>query len=295
MATDETIVSNIKSLDEGADDSKKPFLTFITGSRLGELIELVKEEIVVGRSPDCGLVIDDGAISRKHFKLLVKGTHVHIMDLKSTNGTYVNGNPVLEARLKDGDKIQISQKSILELTYLDESRSLSEKKRYEMGVMDAVTNIHNKRYFLERLAEEFAHAKRKNLFLSLIMLDLDHFKVVNDTYGHLAGDLVLQKVCQVVNKTIRSNDLFARFGGEEFVIVLRDTPLDKAVELAERIRKNVKSMEMIYENHPIKVTVSSGVTQVSNVMKSPMDLIGKSDKLLYRSKKMGRNQVTGEI
>lgn len=291
MTTDQTIISSIDNIRE--DEDKSPYLTFVSGPRLGQIFALDKEEITVGRSPECDLWIEDIAISRKHFILRVKVNQVRLEDLDSTNGTYVNGDRVKGVKLSDGDKIQISKTTILELTYLDKTRSLSEKKRYEMGVIDPVTNVYNKRYLLERLREEFSFVKRRNRDMSIIMFDLDHFKKINDTYGHLAGDLVLQKVCLKVSQAVRTDDILARYGGEEFVIVMRDAGLKEARDLAERIRRLVGDLKIRHEDHEITLTISCGLSSMRPEFKDHLAIIAEADRHLYESKKEGRNRVTG--
>lgn len=292
MTTDETIISAIDTLE--TEGEAKPYLTFIKGPRLGQIHPLEKGEVVVGRSPDCDLWIEDGAISRKHFRVRVIDNRAEIEDLGSTNGTYVNGEAVKKVFLNDGDKIQISQETILELTYLDESRSLSEKKLYEMGVMDPVTNIYNKRYLLDRIREEFSFARRKKgTQLSLIIFDIDHFKTLNDTFGHLAGDVVLQKMCAEVSKAIRTDDIFARYGGEEFIIVMRDAPLERARDLAERIRVLVEGLKIIYEGKDISLTISCGISIFKETQRDYLSMIADADRCLYEAKTAGRNRVSG--
>lgn len=291
MASDETIITSIDNLDP--EDEKKPFLTFIQGARLGQICELNKELMIVGRSPDSDFWIEDTSISRRHFKLHLEDNEVSLEDLGSTNGTYVNGKRVKETILHDGDKIQISRDSIMELTYLDQTRVLSEKKRYEMGVMDPVTNIYNKRYFLGRIQEEFSFSKRNQRDLSLVMLDLDHFKVLNDSYGHLAGDVVLQKVAAQITQMIRPEDIFARYGGEEFVIIMRDAKKQNAKRLCERIREGIEKLVIPYEDQEIKVTVSMGFSTLTEKTKDYLELVTEADKYLYRSKRGGRNCISG--
>lgn len=288
--TDETIVANIDDLEEG---EKRPYLSFVAGPRLGQLIPIDSKPMTVGRSPDCDLWVEDNAISRKHFKIWQEGSSIRLEDLKSTNGTFVNGSKAGEADLADGDRIQISKITILELTFLDESRSRSEKQLYEMGVMDAGTGIHNKRYFLDRIREEFSVAQRKSKPLALVMFDIDHFKKLNDTYGHVLGDLVLQQMSAEVSKVIRTGDLFARYGGEEFAVVMRDAELPHAARLAERIRTAVENMTVEYEGQTVKFTVSLGYAPISDQHRNEKDLIAEADKYLYRSKEGGRNRATG--
>lgn len=286
---EKTVISSIDEISFEGD--KKPHLTFIKGSRIGQLVELVKKEIIVGRSPDCDVWIDDNTISRRHFKLAINGSEVWLEDLGSTNGTYVNGEVAKKTRLEDGCKIQISQDTLLEFNFLDESRSLSEKKLYEMGVIDPVCDIYNKRYFIERLKEEFAIAKRKGGLLSLVMFDIDYFKKINDTHGHLAGDLVLQKIGQVAKTTVRSGDILARYGGEEFVVIMREAAMEDAFRLAERIRQSLAASFIMVENKKITFTVSLGIACYESAMKEPVDLIAEADKYLYQSKSAGRNRT----
>ncbi len=288
---DETVVTSFDSIEQ--ENEKKPYLTFIWGPRMGELVLLEKNEITVGRSPDCDLWIEDGAISRKHFCLQIAGKGVSLKDTGSTNGTLVNGEKVSEKKLSDGDKIQISRDTILEFSYLDETQSLSEKKRYEMGVMDPVTNTHNKRYFLDRIREEFSFAKRSQRHLSIILFDIDHFKKINDGYGHLAGDFVLQKLGAYVSKIIRTHDIFCRYGGEEFVILMRDTECQNAVNLAERIRKIIEQSEFVYEEKKLPVTISCGISSLHEGLKDYQALIAEADTYLYQSKEGGRNRISG--
>lgn len=293
MGNDETLITNIKSLKDDSD--KKPYFTFLMGSRIGQIFPLDKPEIIVGRSDKCDLYIEDGAISRKHFKLSVVGLRVWIEDLASTNGTYVNGEPIQKACLADGDKIQISQATVLELTYLDATRVLSEQKRYELGVKDAVTGIYNRRYLLDRLREEFTYSQRRKSTLSLIMFDIDHFKNLNDTHGHLAGDLALQRLASEINETIRSEDLFARYGGEEFILLLRDTDLKNAMDLADRLRIKVSKIKMNYGGVDFGLTISCGVSTFHPELKEASQLIEEADQFLYEAKEAGRNCVKGPL
>ncbi len=292
--SDETIITKLDTLLDDEQEGK-PHLTFIWGQRMGELYPLDLVDTIVGRANECNLWIEDGAISRKHFSIhVVKGKAV-LKDLGSTNGTLLNGEKVTEHPLEDGDKIQISRDTILEFNYLDETRQLSEKKRYEMGVIDPVTGSYNKRYFIGRMKEEFSFAQRTKRELTIILFDIDHFKNLNDNYGHLAGDFVLQKLGALVARTIRTHDIFSRYGGEEFIILMRDTDIQNAVNLAERIRRAVEKNEFIYENKRLPVTISSGVAALSADMKKDGELIASADRFLYEAKGGGRNNVKGPL
>ena len=292
--SDETIITSIESLGKKTESEKKPYLTCIKGAMLGQIYPIDKTDVFVGRSTDCEICVPDSTISRRHFKIIQKNPHtLFVEDLKSTNGTYVNGNRVEKAKIKEGDKIQISRNTILELHYLDDTESLSEKQRYEMGVLDPLTNVYNKRFLLERLNDEFHFAKRRKDFLSVVMIDIDYFKKINDTYGHLVGDVVLQKMASHIAKEIRLEDIFGRFGGEEFVIIMRGANTDAAIRLADRLREDIAGLEFPNEGKPFKVTISAGVATVGEQHTDSLHLLSEADKYLYAAKNAGRNRVCG--
>lgn len=292
MSIDETIITPIDRVD-GADE-REPYLIVISGQHVGKLFHLDSDELVGGRSPECGIWIEDNAISRKHFCIRRQGPSFLIEDLNSTNGTYLNNRRIKTALIKAGDKIQISKDLIIQFDYFDQNRRISEQKRYEMGVKDPVTSTFNKSYFLQRIADEFSYSSRQNVPLSLLMFDIDHFKIINDTHGHLAGDQVLQEICQAVDGMIRAEDVFCRYGGEEFVIIMRNTLCQPAVNLAERIRLKVASTPIpIMEDKSITVTISLGVaTNIDKAFRDYVALIAETDRYLYQSKGAGRNRVS---
>lgn len=288
---DETIVTSIKNLN--LEDTREPYLIIISGQQIGKLYPLDKNELIAGRSPDCHIWIEDNAISRKHFRILIQDGKCVIEDLNSTNGTFVNNRRVQAQALGAGDKIQISTTTIIQFDYLDESRRVSEQKRYEMGVKDAVTGAYNKSYFLQRIADEFSFSHRQNQPMSIIIIDIDHFKLINDTYGHLVGDQVLQEMSSNVASMIREEDVFCRYGGEEFVIIMRNTSCQHAVNLADRIRQKIGDTPIeSLDNKTIKVTISCGVaTQIDHKYPDYVALIAEADKYLYQAKGSGRNRV----
>jgi diguanylate cyclase (GGDEF)-like protein len=288
---DETVVTSIGTLEGIA--VKEPALDFLGGPSMGQQIILQDRDYVFGRSRDADVVVEDEAISRYHFKVKVKDKVVTIEDMESTNGTFVNGVRVKQQVLNSNDKVQISSVTVLRFSYVDLIDKNTHERFYEMALFDPVTTAHTKRYFLDRICHEFAHSKRRNLPLSLVIFDLDHFKKVNDTYGHPAGDFVLQKVSEITKQLIRNEDIFARYGGEEFVILMRDTDEKSAVKLAERLRRKIEQARFGFEEHRIPVTVSLGVaSSVDNNFSSHDDLVREADKHLYQSKIGGRNRVS---
>lgn len=271
----------------------RPFLIILAGRNVGEMFPLRQPELLIGRASKATIRIDDDGISRRHAKLTVSGNEVHVEDLESANGTLVNGETVSSrCLLKDGDKITLGSTTILKFTYSDELEVTFQRKLLDAALRDGLTGAFNKRYLVDRLTTELAFAQRHKTPLSLIMLDVDHFKRVNDTFGHPAGDEVLAKVAAVVHATIRTEDVFARYGGEEFVVLCRSVEMQNAAVLAERLRARVESMIVEHEGERIAVTVSLGVTGLPEIMaQTPEQLVSAVDEALYEAKRGGRNRV----
>ena len=294
MSMDSTIITDLASLSD-EDENTEPYLITIAGHNIGKLFHLNKEELTAGRSQDCGIWIEDNTISRQHFQVQRKGKNCILTDLNSTNGTYVNGQRVKSVTLHSGDKIQISKETIIQFDYFDENRRMSEEKRYELGVKDPFTGTYNKSFFLQRFADEFMFSKRQNQPLSLVIFDIDHFKKINDTYGHLAGDKVLQELSKTVSSMIRLEDVFCRYGGEEFVIIMRNTSCQDAVNLSERIRMRIESTVVNFEEKDINVTISLGVSTLKEEsFEDYVAMLAEADRYLYHSKGHGRNQVSAK-
>ncbi len=288
---DETVVTQIGKL-EGIQ-RKDPAVDILGGPSMGQQFILEEGETVWGRNQDADIHIQDEAISRYHFKIKVKDKIATIEDLSSTNGTYVNGDRIKQHVLQPNDKIQISSVTVLRFSYVDPIDTDTHRRFYEMALFDAVTQAHTKRYFLDRIRDEFSHSQRRNLPLSLIIFDLDFFKKVNDTYGHPAGDFILQRVADATRGVIRRDDLFARYGGEEFTILMRDCLEAAAVNLAERLRGEIEQGNFVFEANKILVTASLGVACFHDEnFKTTEELIKGADVCLYQSKAKGRNRVT---
>jgi diguanylate cyclase (GGDEF)-like protein len=169
-------------------------------------------------------------------------------------------------------------------------RRNTEKRLIYLSRHDDLTGVYNRRYFLELSNMELLKQKRYSHYLSLMMLDIDHFKLINDTLGHAGGDQALKLITEICKDEIRSSDILGRIGGEEFAILLEQTPLNQAVEIAERIRKKIMNIPFSYEDNTVCMTVSIGVTQVDSNKKFD-EAMKAADRLLYRSKHKGRNQV----
>ncbi len=289
---DETITKPIFKIVE--HQSKNAYVLFLKGHLLGKLCTLHKGATIIGRSVQADIPLKDAGVSREHSEIEVDGENATIKDLGSTNGTFVNNKRITRHVLKDGDKIQISSSTVFKFILSDESEKVFHDELYRMGVMDPVTNIYNKRYFTERLKQEFSLAKRNKTGLSLIMIDLDFFKKINDTYGHLAGDFILGKLSEVFCSMTRDEDIVARYGGEEFVAILPGSSEEGAVICAERIREKIAQTPFIFEREKINITVSIGIATLDedNFFGGYEDFIEAADNCLYRSKKNGRNCTT---
>ncbi len=261
------------------------------------MYKITTESTVIGRGQQADIQVIDEGISRRHAEIVHEGDDIVIRDLGSTNGTYCNGDRIAEHQLSDGDKIQVGSTTILKFTFHDSLDESFQRQMYESALRDGLTKIFNKKYFLDRLESEFAYAVRHRTPLSLVMFDIDHFKKINDTHGHLAGDYALSTLAKVVSDTIRQEDVFARYGGEEFAVICRGIDLGGALAFGERIRRCVDGQAFVYNGIDIKVTVSVGVAAVPEVgMKEPQELIGAADDALYQAKRQGRNRViSGDV
>jgi two-component system, cell cycle response regulator len=268
-------------------------LIVIGGGSAGEMHALREGEMIIGRAQASTIRLDDDGVSRSHARVICRGSEVHIEDLKSANGTLVNDEPVISRRpLADGDKITLGSITILKFTYSDDLEETFQRRMFEAALRDGLTTAHNRRYFTERLAKELAYARRHGAPLSVIMLDIDHFKKVNDTFGHLAGDAVLVGLSKVALDTLRTEDVFARYGGEEFAVICRGIEVENATTVAERLRTLIASMRTKHDEHEIAVTVSLGVAGYPDLdAETPDQLISAADEALYEAKRAGRDRV----
>jgi diguanylate cyclase (GGDEF)-like protein len=271
----------------------RPFLVVIGGASVGEMFALRQPEVIIGRARDATVRFEDEGVSRRHARILCTAEEVAIEDLGSANGTFVNGDPISARRaLADGDKITLGPITILKFTYSDDLDETFQRRMFEASLRDGLTKAYNKSYFLDRLDKEVAYARRHGVPLSLVMLDVDHFKRINDTHGHPAGDAVLVQVARTALDTLRKEDVFARYGGEEFAVISRGLDVPRARYLAERLRGAVASARTPLDGRDLAVTVSLGVAGCLEVgAETSADLITAADHALYEAKRAGRNRV----
>jgi two-component system, cell cycle response regulator len=290
---DRTIVKGAGFAAKASPQPQQAYLIVLNGSSAGKMYKIVGDEMIIGRSANADILLTDDSVSRNHARICRVGHALQVSDLGSTNGTYCNGDLISTHVLNDGDKVQVGSSIILKFSYQDNLEEQYLKQLYESATKDGLTDVYNKKYFLNQLNYEFSFAQRKGVPLSLIVFDLDKFKLINDNYGHLAGDAILKHVSRVVSSRIRSHDLFARYGGEEFVLLLRETDDQAAAMLAERMRRQIEQNKIQYEGQTIPVTISAGVAStVRRVFQTPAQLIDVADMALYRSKQNGRNRIT---
>ena len=292
--SDKTAVHEVPPL-ELAEAARSAALICISGRSIGQMYVLAQEETTVGRAPECDIFLDDEGVSRHHAKVIRQAETLILMDLGSTNGTYVDGERVQVLTLVDGLKIQVGTATILQFRFQDEREVEFHTLMQTFKTHDPMTDALNKRAFGLELEKEVGFARRHGQPLSLILLDLDHFKRINDTYGHQAGDLVLRAVAKTVTETMRKEDIFARYGGEEFALLLRSTDLDHAFIVAERTRRAIEGMEVTHNGRRIPCTTSVGLAQLTTEMQRPEDLVEAADERLYQAKRKGRNRTESPL
>ena len=271
-------------------------LIYPPGPEMGKRWPLGAAEVVVGRGSDSDIQIDRDSVSRKHARFFLVDGKWHVEDLGSTNGSYINDLPVQRSPLRDSDFVKIGS-AIFKFLSGSGVETAYHEEIYKMTIIDGLTGAHNKRYFLEFLEREIARCARYGRPLSLLLLDIDHFKKINDTHGHLTGDHVLKEMSGRLLSRVRKEELFARYGGEEFALVLPETGHQGAMKYAEQIRSIVERDMFEYEGDSLRITVSIGVSTLEGTPEDaslePSAFIRSSDENLFKAKKAGRNRVVG--
>jgi diguanylate cyclase (GGDEF)-like protein len=269
-------------------------LVVIYGTDLGRRMTLGRSAFTIGRSSKCDLFLDQDSVSRHHAKVISSSRHYSIVDQRSKNGTYVNDHPVTEKALKDGDQIKIGRSILKFMTGSNVEQSYHEEI-YRLMTIDGLTQVYNRRYFNEVLEREYKRAARYGRTLSLMIIDIDHFKRVNDAHGHVAGDSVLRQLATAVKAKLREQDVFARVGGEEFGILLPEVDLEGARAAAEKVRAIAETSGATFEERMIKCTVSVGIASCAAEAgdDGATALYAAADAAMVRAKKRGRNRVEG--
>ncbi|MCB0417412.1 MAG: GGDEF domain-containing protein [Bdellovibrionales bacterium] len=291
--TDRTEVADSDTLNIRLEEAKAsaPVVVVISGRPLGKSFSISKERMVMGRDLTADISIGESAISRNHTEFLLTDEGVVVKDMGSTNGTFVNDQKIDTRLLNDGDLIRVGN-CILKFLKEGQIENVHYGKMYDLATRDDLTGALNKKALIDFISEEFARAQASMRPMCLMMFDIDHFKQTNDKFGHLAGDYVLKEISSlIINKMIRQKDALGRYGGEEFALVLGGTPLEIAVDVAERIRSAIEHNKFVFDNTQIPVTISIGICAVDSTTKNVDDLIALADKALYDAKNQGRNRV----
>jgi two-component system, cell cycle response regulator len=268
------------------------YLVVMAGSNVGEMYKLDKAQVVIGRGDKADLRLVDDGISRDHARIVKDGDRMVLEDLGSTNGTYCNGERVSRQPLSEGDKILLGTTTILKFSYHDKLDEAFQRQMSESALRDGLTRAYNKRYFSERVESELQYSLRHATPLSLIFLDIDHFKAINDQHGHQAGDHVLVQLATLAMSMLGEDDIFARYGGEEFAVIARGMDAAAAHELSERLRASVETHPFVFEGTAIPVTISIGVSYAPGLgIVTTVDLVARADETLYAAKRGGRNRT----
>ena len=296
VSVDNDITENLslESLKMKSNDLQDTFcLVVMTGPHKGTVHKLAIGESSLGRSEDADISVSGVGISRIHASLHIsKSGKIEIRDKQSTNGLFKRGDRIESDTLAIGDVFGLGPELKLKLESTDSGLHELIDEMYQSSRVDALTKLLNRRAFEERMEEESAISKRHGTVSCLAILDIDHFKSVNDQYGHDAGDKVLQAVASFLKETVRTGDIVARWGGEEFLIYIRQSEIEGAQSLIEKLRERVsKTVIALRAGQTLSVTFSAGLVSLKNFDDWKAALT-QADEALYVSKENGRNQVT---
>jgi two-component system cell cycle response regulator len=291
------ISSTLVGFSVGARERKMPCIVQFSGQELGRPYFLNKEVNLIGRQPRTDIRLNEQKVSRSHARILVRGQQCWLEDLKSANGTYLNKIRLVQPQvLSDGDLITIGAASF-KFFAAGNAEQIFYDEIYRKATIDEKTGVFNDKFLASALRSELETSLSFGRPMSIIILDLDHFKKVNDSYGHLFGDHVLKISAEIFSRCIRKNDILCRYGGEEFVVVLPETDLKTTLKLANRIRTNLADFVFTIRNGQLRTnhqqTLSAGVATLSPKLASVSALLKAADAKLYESKRAGRNRVSG--
>jgi two-component system cell cycle response regulator len=279
----------VMSMAPASRMSARPMLLVVAGLEAGRLIAFDRDMIVFGRGPTCDVVLPDDGVSRKHAIIRRRGDDYVLEDLRSKNGTFVEGEPVLLRPIGFDVAFQLGPNVVVRLAMMTQAEARLAMQLYDSAMRDPLTQCFNRRYFFERLGSEIAYAERHRTAVSLIVFDFDHFKRLNDVHGHAAGDDVLRLGAARVLEALRTEDVLARIGGEEFAVVLRGIDHKNALICGERVRRAVEAGVS-----PVRATISAGVATTDDMpTATSQGLFAIADRRLYEAKEAGRNQVRG--
>lgn len=280
-----------------SNDQFHPVLILMHGMQRGARYKISQEPTVIGRSRGASIQLNDVGISRQHARVVWENCEkpeetprCFLEDLGSRNGTELNGRIInRRMKLKERDRITLGRTTLL-LAFRDQDEILHDQDLYQSATRDGLTGLDNRQQLSYVLRHLLSSSARRRVALTMLLIDIDHFKRINDTHGHSCGDEVLKKLAEVLIGCLRTSDLAARWGGEEFVIILPNTAKEHAIEVAERIRNKVDESEVPFEGDKIKVTISIGVSEARH-SDSVQSLFDRADHRLYLAKEGGRNRI----
>jgi two-component system cell cycle response regulator len=276
---------------------RRAYLVVLSGPHFGEMFRLEPgREMEIGRRTSSDVVFQDPGVSRRHATILAEGDGAIVRDAGSRNGTFVNGHAVAQARVSDGARIQLGATTTLRFAMSDSTDAEFQRRITDAALRDPLTGMYNRAMLTERLAAEIIAYRSRARPLALLALDIDRFKLVNDRHGHMAGDAVLKSVAAAIRAAAPPEDVVARWGGEEFVVLVRDASASRGVAVAEQIRAAVAGTVTTWRGTAVRVTMSVGVAVLApprQVLPEAAErvLIEAADRALYRAKGLGRDRV----
>ena len=265
-------------------------LVMINGEYLGRRFLIKDKPVLIGRSPECDIHLTDTCASRRHCRVVPEEEGTVLVDLRSKNGTYVNDTKVTIQSLKDGDRVMVGR-SIFKFLTGDNIEHAYHEEIYRLKTTDSLTGAFNKQYFGEELERQIHMYLRYERPLSLLMMDLDDFKQINDEHGHLAGDKVLAQLGMLISSSIRLEDIFCRYGGDEFALLMPQMDLDGAIGVGARLCRLIAAAEFTFEQLELKTSISIGAAEFSTSLGGAEDLVSLADERLYLAKHKGRSRV----
>jgi diguanylate cyclase (GGDEF)-like protein len=292
--------------DPPASHERRPALVFMRGEQLAAPIPLERDEVILGRALEADVRVNDARASRLHARIRIEhdpetnAARYRLTDLGSTNGTLLNGQPVTtDAFLQHGDKLNIGE-HLIRFDLLDDFDREFQRQLYRLIAHDELTGLLTSKSFFSELRREAARAESEGRPFCVLMMDLDHFKRVNDTCGHLVGSQTLEEIGGLITRALRAGDVAARFGGEEFAAFLLDADCAQALVAAERVRSAIEEHAFsatrrsagAEENRTLRITISIGVAAYPDDARDPIELIELADTALYHAKQSGRNRVS---
>jgi two-component system cell cycle response regulator len=280
-------------------EKNRALLTLLTGPLQGTIIQLdTRNDLTLGRSKQAGVLIPDPGLSRIHARVFRRQTptrtEFYIEDCGSTNGTFVAGQRIsVPTPLGDGSRIGLGRRTALRFSLQDALEEQALIRVHESALRDRLTGAYNRGAFDDRLNSEFSTSRSRGTALALLLFDIDHFKLLNDSHGHPGGDAALREVVNTVQRALRAEDVLARYGGEEFAVILKNVSSRSVHVMAERVRVAVEELEIDWQGTAIRVTVSVGGAYLARAtaVEDPAAMIAAADEALYEAKHQGRNRV----